>query len=154
MRTASVIIVAALVAVATIWTIEGTTMNDRTNAKDEWPPEVVAKVQKDRSERDAVRNQNAQLFAAISAAMFRHDPIGINFNMNTDEYEPEAGTVIPRLKGCSSAGDVATVLHEEFVVWFGSEIAGAQSLYANLAEEIWEIWKANKTEPSAAANRR
>jgi len=34
------------------------------------------------------------LFAAITAVLFRHDPIGINFEINTDEYDPEAGTIL------------------------------------------------------------
>jgi hypothetical protein len=46
--------------------------------------------------------------------MFLRDPIGINFKTNTDEYDAEAGTVIPRLEKCSSSDDVAIVVHEEF----------------------------------------
>lgn len=90
--------------------------------------------------RKSVRRQNPELFEAVSSLMFQHDAIGINFTTNTDEYEPEAGTVIPRLASCSSVDDVMTVLHEEFVRWFGSEIAGELQRYSELANDIWALW--------------
>ncbi len=74
--------------------------------------------------------------------MFRHDPIGINFGSNADEYEAEAGTVIPRLSACASVDDVANVLHEEFIRWFGADTAGDRARYAPLAQEIWRLWQA------------
>ncbi|MBC3767461.1 hypothetical protein H8B19_16405 [Neptunicella marina] len=76
--------------------------------------------------------------------MFKHDPIGINFEDNTDEYDPEAGTVIPRLPSCKSADDVVTVLHEEFNYWFGADTAGNRSRYKELGTEIWSIWQNNE----------
>ncbi len=98
----------------------------------DWPPDVVARVENDRAAREEVRRRYPELFAAVSAAMFRHDVIGLNFDTNSDEYDPEAGTVIPRLKDCSSAEDVATVLHEEYSNWFGPKTAGAKVKYAAL----------------------
>ena len=117
----------------------------------EWPSEVVAKFEKARAARETVRRQDPQLFASVLAAMFRHDPIGINFDTNTDEYEAETGTVIPRLRGCSSAEDVATVLHEEFSKWFGSDTAGPKTRYTALADQIWTLWSTHKTETGGAA---
>jgi hypothetical protein len=147
---ALILVAVALAAIAFLVIKRMSLKNSRTTG--EWPPEVVAKVEKDRAAREAVRQQGPQLFAAVSAAMFRHDPIGINFNTNTDEYEAEAGTVIPRLRGCSSPGDVATVLHEEFSKWFGSDTAGPKTRYTALADEIWTLWSTHKTEPGGAAN--
>jgi phosphatidylserine/phosphatidylglycerophosphate/cardiolipin synthase-like enzyme len=71
--------------------------------------------------------------------MFKHDLVGINFDDNTDEYDAEAGTVIPRLASCSSVEDLARVLHEEFLAWFGAETAGEVSAYRALANEIWQL---------------
>lgn len=121
------------------------------NQGDEWPPEVVEKVTRDRAAREAVRQRQPGLFAAVSEAMFRHDPIGINFGDNTDEYDPEAGTVIPRLSGCGSAEDVEKVLREEFSRWFGADIAGGAH-YAALAKEVWRLWTASRAEPGVAAD--
>ncbi len=108
-----------------------------------WPPEIIARVKRGRAARQTVRQQYTELFASVSAAMFHHDPIGINLGDNADEYDAEAGTVIPRLRECSSTEDVATVLLEEFARWFGSDIAGDQTQYLLLASEIWKLWKEN-----------
>lgn len=115
---------------------------DQGKQDGEWPPEVVEKVTHDRAARDAARQRHPALFAAVSEAMFRHDPIGINFGNNTDEYDAEAGTVIPRLSRCASAADVELVLHEEFVRWFGADTAGDRARYTALAVEVWRLWSA------------
>jgi hypothetical protein len=86
-----------------------------------------------------VQNEDPSFFAAVSGAMFNHDPIGISFSGINDEYDAEAGAVIPRLTTCSSPADVAKVLHEEFQAWFGSEAAGARTAYLGLARELWAL---------------
>lgn len=107
----------------------------------EFPPEIVEKLNEARAAREYVRTEYPQLFVAVSRAMFERDPIGINFNTNTDEYEPEAGTVIPRLKDCSSLNEVVDVLHEEFGRWFGAEEAGDRDRYVELAKDIWSLYQ-------------
>lgn len=113
---------------------------DQTGRGDELPPEVVEKITDDRAAREAVRQSHPGLFAAVSEAMFRHDPIGINFETNTDEYDPEAGTVIPRLSACTSVDDVEGVLIEEFIRWFGADVVEDRTRFAPLANEIWRLW--------------
>ena len=55
------------------------------------------------SENKRLKAKYGSLFDSITALLFRHDPIGINFEDNTDEYEPEARTILPRLKACHCA---------------------------------------------------
>ena len=143
----TIAIIAVAIAVTVIALMKNERMIEKKNSPgDEWPPEIVAKVNSDRAARQVVQHQNPELFAAVTAAMFRIDPIGINFETNTDEYDAEAGTVIPRLRNCSSSQDVAAVLHEEFTRWFGSDTAGERPRYEPLAEQIWTIWNKHKTE--------
>ncbi len=99
-------------------------------------------------ERAALRQQFGALFDDLSAALFRHDPIGINFGTNRDEYDPEVGTILPRLKDCTSEADVARVTHEEFVRWFGADDAGPIERYAKAADEIWRLWSERDLERS------
>ena len=127
-------------------------MNDSPAKENDWPPEVVAKVEGARSARAEVQQQHPQLFAKVTEAMFRHDPIEINFETNTDEYDAEAGTVIPRLRDCSSSEDVVTVLHEEFSAWFGADTVGSRDRYSKLGSEIWHLWKTDQTEQVVAPN--
>jgi hypothetical protein len=79
------------------------------------------------------------LFDDLSAALFQDDPVGINFESNTNEYEPEVGTILPRLKNCASVADVKQVLLEEFRHWFGADAPPAERI-ENLAAEVWRLW--------------
>ena len=77
-----------------------------------------------RRRRSELRRQLKGLYEQVARILFDEDPIRINFESNTDEYEPEVGTILPRLRECGTAEDVRTVVHGEFVRWFGPEIAG------------------------------
>lgn len=92
------------------------------------------------TERDAIKREYSTLFASISDALFEADPVGINFEVNTDEYEPEKGTIIPRLGSAKSAEDVQAIVHEELCRWFDPITAGSREKYASVAAKIWELW--------------
>jgi len=106
-----------------------------------------------REERRRLKAQYADLFQSVSALLFRHDPIGINFEENTDEYEPEVGTILPRLETCHSAEDVLRVVHEEFVRWFDAGTAGSLERYREIAAEIWRFWVEHKAKSGDEADR-
>lgn len=91
-----------------------------------------------REERRELRKKYGELFDKISAILFRADPVGIAFdNENLDEYELEAGTILPRLTKCRSSEDVRCVVHEEFIRWFGTDNAGPKESYYEIADDIW-----------------
>jgi len=92
-------------------------------------------------ERRRLKAQYGALFDSMAALLYRHDPIGINFDDNKDEYEPEAGAILPRLSSCRSVEDVLQVVHEEFVRWFGRDSAGPQEHYERIATEVWQLWQ-------------
>jgi hypothetical protein len=84
-------------------------------------------------ERRRLRAEYGELFDTTAKLLFRHDPIGISFDQDTeDEYESEAGTILPRLHTCRSAADVVKVIHEEFVRWFDPIIAGPEDRSARI----------------------
>ena len=91
-------------------------------------------------ERKRLRSEYRELFDTVSSLLFRHDPIEINFETNTDEYEPEVGTILPRLRDCASEADVVRVVHEEFMRWFGEDSVGSAEQYAEISAEIWRLW--------------
>ena len=92
-------------------------------------------------ERRQLRKRYGELFDLTAALLFRHDPIGINFENNSSEYEPEAGTILPRLRGCQSVEDARRVIHQEFVRWFEADNAGPEEHYSTIASEIWQLWE-------------
>jgi hypothetical protein len=99
-------------------------------------------------ENNRLKVEYGDLFHSVADILFQHDPVGINFEDNTDEYYPEVRTILPRLKDCHSAQDVTSVVHEEFVRWFEPEIAEPKDHYQLPSEEIWKRWQ------EAVVNRR
>jgi hypothetical protein len=112
----------------------------------------------DEWERTAVRLRTAktelrrllagreQVVDEIVHLLFERDPIGINFESNTDEYEPEAETITLRLQASATVDDVIRIVHEEFVHWFGAETAGPQARYKAIAGAIWNLWQRFRAE--------
>ena len=103
--------------------------------------DVMDKREEILQERRLLRNEYRQLYEDLTQLLFRHDPIGINFENNPDEYQTEVGTILPRLCGCKSEDDVLGVIHEEFVRWFDRATAGPKESYAKIAAETWQLWK-------------
>lgn len=95
------------------------------------------------SRRAESKKEYGKLFDAVSEILFRHDPSEINFGFNTDEYDIEAETILPRLKTCQTAGDVLFVVREEFQRWFDEETANRVE-NKEIAEEIWNLWQNRK----------
>jgi len=104
-------------------------------------------------ERRRLRAEYGQMFDSVAALLFRCDPIGIAFeNENTDEYEPETGTILPRLRECKSDDDVRRFVHEEFVRWFEAGNAGPEESYSEIASEIWTLWQSFRNRRSDATS--
>ena len=76
----------------------------------------------------------------VEAILFKHDPMGLDLEGNTDEYSPEAGTILPRLKEAKCKEDVANIVYEEFVRWFDEDNVRDKNdpVYMAAATEIWE----------------
>lgn len=107
-------------------------------------PEQQRQVDEQIQARDDVRRRHPELFAEVNRIIFEADPIGLNFEENTDEYETEVGTIIPRLPSCESAACVRRVVHEEFVRWFDADTAGPEGRYTAVADEIWAAWQRHR----------
>ncbi len=100
-------------------------------------------VEEIKMERQRLRREYGKLYDEILEILFRNDPIGINFEFNTDEYGPEVGTILPRLKEARSPEDLQKIIHQEFVRWFDADIAGTKARYAKIAHEVWAAYKKN-----------
>jgi hypothetical protein len=94
-----------------------------------------------KQERTALKEEYGKLFDAVSEILFRHDPIGINFESNTDKYDPEAGTILPRLKECQDVFEVRKVVFQEFIRWFDEDNVGSEEQYEEISQEIWSHWQ-------------
>lgn len=94
-----------------------------------------------------LRQKYRQLYSKVQEILFRNDPMGINFEDNKDEYDPEVSTILPRLKEAKSETDVHNIVYDEFVRWFGADTAGNKDskIYKSAASEIWTAWNEVKT---------
>ena len=81
------------------------------------------------------------LYNRVTTLLFEADPIGINFDENTDEYDSETSSIVPRLTTARTVDDVQTIVHEEFCRWFGPKDAGPRDKYRDVSRTIWEVWR-------------
>jgi hypothetical protein len=93
-----------------------------------------------REERRRLRAEYGPLLDRIAGILFRHDPAHVNFETNTDEYEPEAGTILSRLRDCASADDAHRVVREELLRWFGVDGVRDDDRVGRVSRETWEAW--------------
>ena len=95
-------------------------------------------------ERERLKSEYQELFSEVEEILLKHDPMDINFGDNTDEYDPEVGTILPRLKEANSVDDVARIIHEEFCKWFDmdDEEVGDKThpIYMSIASDVWKAW--------------
>lgn len=73
-------------------------------------------------EREEMKKEFGALFDEVLTALTQYDIIGIAGEYNSDaatEYEPEVGTIIPRLGEAQTARDVGRIVDDEFLRWFG-----------------------------------
>lgn len=92
------------------------------------------------TERDAAKLKYGPLYDEVSAALFAADPLGINSGTNTAEYDPQATSILPRLREAHSADDVQVIVHEEFSRHFSPDRAGPIGRYEEVSEILWDAW--------------
>ena len=88
--------------------------------------------------REVLRRTSGEWLDRVTAILFEEDPMGLDFEGNTDEYEGEAVSILLRLDACADVHGVRAVVHEEFVRGFTSGTAGPPERYARIATRIWE----------------
>lgn len=92
-----------------------------------------------RAERKRLKLQYSALFEDLSALLYRLDPMRLNFEINPDEYDPEVGTILPRVLELETAGEIESVIREEFAAWFGRATGIENATYEELAAEFLTV---------------
>lgn len=94
-----------------------------------------------REERKHLSGTYKRLFNEVSAILFHHDPMDINFEDNKDEYDPEAGTILTRLRPEVSHDELTGIVYEELVRWFGLAVVGGRESCTAIAGEILSAYR-------------
>jgi hypothetical protein len=113
----------------------------------EWLEEIAPRMEADREERRRILVGQEALVARIASPLFDHDPIGINFEENTDEYRLEAETITLRSSEASNESQLLQIIHQEFVRWFDEAIAGPLTRYEQISSEIWTLLHGSPSQP-------
>lgn len=90
-------------------------------------------------ERERLKARHEPLFRELVAYFYRMDPMQRRLGSNRDQYEPEVGTILPRVFDLDSAGPVARVVEEEIHRWWKDGIRSEHVSYDDLATGILEI---------------
>jgi hypothetical protein len=88
-----------------------------------------------------MRDKYPKLFKDISNLLFIDDPMNINYETNTDEYDVEAGYIISKLINCTDQSDVQKNVYDVFKKCFSKTEIGIYGNYEKIACEIWKIWE-------------
>jgi hypothetical protein len=89
-------------------------------------------------DREALRREYAGLYEQVEAILFRYDQAEINFGENTDEYDPEVSTILPRIARATSQDEVHQIVREEFEHWFGPDFIMREESFEAIAAEAFE----------------
>jgi predicted aconitase len=82
----------------------------------------------------AQRKAYEDLFLEVREILNRHDPMDlISLGAPESEYEPEVGTILPRLKEAKGPRKVRSIVRGEFKHWFGE----APSNLKAIADDVW-----------------
>ncbi len=90
-----------------------------------------------------LKQQYLDLYNQVSGVMFEIDPMGINFEDNTDEYNPETDLILPKIKECGTSLELRAVVVDTFVKLFDQKMADQcnQNHFTQIADKIWDLAK-------------
>lgn len=84
------------------------------------------------------------LFDEALEIVFRHDPIGLNLDDNTEKYWPEVAAILSRLNGTTTLEQVALLVYAVFIQYFSLETAGPPARYVPIARNLWSAWQRHR----------
>lgn len=102
-------------------------------------------------QRERLREQHPELFDRMAQILYDRDPIGIGSQMEVEdlneyyavnEYYPEVGAILPRLKEARSPQELQKIIYEEFMRLFEyPRTVGPESRYETIAKDTWRLWQ-------------
>lgn len=92
--------------------------------------------------QDNEKGKYIPLVRIVSSILFHYDPMCINFGNNSDEYDPEADTIVSMLKHKKIVDDVIEAIILTFRYWFSCNLSvyRTDDKFINMSEQIWSAW--------------
>jgi hypothetical protein len=104
---------------------------------------VTERARMDMEARRRALTPLADVVGKISAALLEEDPVDLGKGIDADEYDSEAETIVLRLadrRSVASEDEVLRIVHEEFVRWFGADLAGTPDRFESVAAAVHRLW--------------
>ena len=100
-------------------------------------------------DRDALRG----VIRNISTILYECDPMCLNFYTNTDEYDPEAESIVVLFKNKKAVDDVGQMIVDVFMRWFNRDFSEYKfdSKWIHMAQRTSLAWGEYKTDTEGAA---
>ena len=87
-----------------------------------------------------LKSEYKELFKKVADIFIKYDPLNIINKNNTDEYDPETASILPRLKNCASEDGLLDMIHQVFIECFdGALMTGEREKYKPIARELWQL---------------
>ena len=100
-------------------------------------------------DRDVLRS----MIRNISTILYECDPMCLNFYTNTDEYDPEAESIVALFKNKEAVDEVGQMIVDVIMRWFNRDFSEYKTdrKWIHMAQRISMAWGEYKTETEGAA---
>jgi hypothetical protein len=103
------------------------------------PPET-----EDRQQHRMLQKEYGNFYRAVSDIVFRHNPMELDGNHNTGDYDPEVDVLLSRIREAENLSALQELLFEVFLADFGEENCGSRERYDVAASEIWKAYERHR----------
>lgn len=98
----------------------------------------------DRQQHRMLQKEYGKFYRDVSDIVFRHNPIELDGNRNTGEYDPEVDVLLSRIREAENLNALQELLFEVFLADFGEESCGGRERYNIAASEIWKAYERHR----------
>ena len=98
----------------------------------------------DRLQHRMLQKEYGNFYRTVSDILFRHNPMELDGNHNTGDYDPEIDILLSRIQEAEHLAALQELLWEIFRTDFGAEICGSRERYEVAASEIWNAYQRHR----------
>jgi hypothetical protein len=98
----------------------------------------------DRQQHRMLQKEYGNFYRAVSDIVFRHNPMELDGNHNTGDYDPEVDMFLSRIREAENLNALQELLFEVFLTDFGEENCGSRERYDVPASEIWKAYERHR----------
>jgi hypothetical protein len=103
------------------------------------PPET-----EDHQQHRMLQKEYGNFYRVVSDIVFRHNPMELDGNHNTGDYDPEVDLLLSRIPEAENLRALQELLFEVFLTDFGEENCGGKERYDIAASEIWKAYECHR----------